>query len=74
MKYHLLPIILIFSVAAQAQKKDPEQILQKVKTEFNKIEDYTVDVKVKLDVDFLKMPDREAKVYFKKPDKIEIYL
>ena len=57
MKYQLFLIILIFSVGALAQKKDPEQILEKVKTEFNKIEDYTVDVKVKLDVDFLKMPD-----------------
>ena len=72
MKYQLFLIILIFSVAALAQKKDPEQILEKVKTEFNKIEDYTVDVKVKLDVDFLKMPDREAKIFFKKPDIIHI--
>ncbi len=72
MKYQLFLIILIFSVGALAQKKDPEQILEKVKTEFNKIEDYTVDVKVKLDVDFLKMPDREAKIFFKKPDKIHI--
>jgi hypothetical protein len=63
---------MIFSITVSAQKKDPELILEKVKSEFNQIEDYTVDVKVKLDVDFLKMPDREAKVYFKQPDKIHI--
>jgi hypothetical protein len=55
-----------------SQSKDPEAILNKVKAEFSKIEDYTVDVKVKVDVDFLKMPDREAKIYYKQPDKIHI--
>ena len=72
MRITILLFVLIFSISVSSQKKDPEIILEKVKSEFSKIEDYTVDVKVKLDVDFLKMPDREAKVYFKQPDKIHI--
>lgn len=72
MRITILLSVLIFSLTVSAQKKDPEKILERVKTEFSKIEDYTVDVNVKLDVDFLKMPEREAKIYFKQPDKIHI--
>jgi hypothetical protein len=40
--------------------------------EFEKIDDYQVDVRIKVDVDFLKMPEREATIYYKKPDKFHI--
>ena len=72
MSNKLFSIVFLFSLVGFSQSKDPEAILNKVKAEFSKIEDYTVDVKVKVDVDFLKMPDREAKIYYKRPDKIHI--
>ena len=72
MSNKLFSIVFLFSMVGFSQSKDPEAILNKVKAEFSKIEDYTVDVKVKVDVDFLKMPDREAKIYYKQPDKIHI--
>ena len=65
-------IVLAFCLSAFSQSKDPEKILDSVKAEFNKIEDYTVFVKIKVDVDFVKIPEREVKIYFKKPDKIHI--
>ena len=65
-------IVLVFCLSAFSQSKDPEKILDSVKAEFNKIEDYTVDVKIIVDVDFLKIPEREAKIYYKKPDKIHV--
>jgi len=72
MSNKLFSIVFLFSLVGFSQSKDPEAILNKVKAEFSKIEDYTVDVKVKVDVDFLKMPDREAKIYYKQPNKIHI--
>jgi hypothetical protein len=72
MSNKLFSIVFLFSMVGFSQSKDPEAILNKVKAEFSKIEDYTVDLKVKVDVDFLKMPDREAKIYYKRPDKIHI--
>ncbi|MGB5288743.1 MAG: hypothetical protein WBN42_09655 [Ignavibacteriaceae bacterium] len=72
MSKKIIPLVVLFSILAFSQSKDPDSILERVKTEFNIIEDYTVDVKIKVDIDFLKMPDREAKIYFKKPDKIHI--
>ena len=72
MSKKILPLVLLFSILAFSQSKNPDSILDRVKEEFNQIDDYTVDVKIKVDVDFLKMPDREAKIFFKKPDKIHI--
>lgn len=72
MNKKIFPFVLLFSLCVFTQSKDPEKILEKVKAEFDRIEDYTVDVKIKVDVDFLKMPDREAKIFYKKPDKVQI--
>jgi len=72
MIHKIFTIALMLTTVVFPQKKDPEQILEKVKLEFEKIEDYQVDVKIKVDVDFLKMPEREATIFYKKPDKFHI--
>jgi len=64
--------VFIITVSLFAQKPDPEVILENVKKEFEKIDDYQVDVRIKVDVEFLKMPERQAKIYYKKPDKLQI--
>jgi outer membrane lipoprotein-sorting protein len=72
MIYRILSLVILFYTIGFSQPKNPEIILEKVKKEFEKIEDYQVDVKIKVDVDFLKMPDREATIFYKKPDKFHI--
>ncbi len=72
MIYKVFTIVLILTIVMFSQVKNPEEILEKVKLEFENIEDYQVDVKIKVDVDFLKMPDREATIFYKKPDKFHI--
>jgi hypothetical protein len=72
MIYKIFAIILFIYGMVFSQGKNPEEILEKVKLEFEKIEDYQVDVKIKVDVDFLKMPDREATIFYKKPDRFHI--
>jgi outer membrane lipoprotein-sorting protein len=73
LKFVFLFLIIIFSVSEIfPQSKDPEEILDRVKAAFNMIEDYEVDIKIKIDVDFLKVPDSEAKLYFKQPNKIHV--
>ncbi|GAB4292994.1 MAG: hypothetical protein Kow0098_13570 [Ignavibacteriaceae bacterium] len=62
-------LILIASFS-YSQDHNPEEILEKVKKAFEVVEDYTVNVKIVVDVNFLKMPETTAKIYFKKPDKI----
>ena len=72
MIYKVFTIVFILTIVMFSQVKNPEEILEKVKLEFENIEDYQVDVKIKVDVDFLKMPDREATIFYKKPDKFHI--
>jgi len=72
MTIKVLFFTLILSAIAFSQKADPEKILENVKKEFDKIDDYQVEVKIKVDVEFLKMSDRKATVFYKKPDKIHI--
>ncbi len=46
--------------------------LDKAIHKFDGINDYVVDVKVHMDMKAVQMPDMEAKVYFKEPDKVKI--
>ncbi|MFH0735799.1 MAG: hypothetical protein V1773_14860 [bacterium] len=66
-------ILILFFIAGGlfAQETNPQKILDKVKERFNVVKDYQVDLKIKLDVSFLKMPESKAKVYFKQPDKFK---
>ena len=77
MKNYSLKFIIIFLfvfpfLIIYPQDKDPDQILEKVLSTFGKINDYSVDVHIKVDVSFLKIPDMDAKIYFKQPDKMRI--
>lgn len=72
MTYKILLYVILLSFVEFAQKKNPEEILEKVRTEFEKIEDYRADITIKVDVAFLKMPDREATIFYKKPDKFHV--
>jgi outer membrane lipoprotein-sorting protein len=62
--------LFLLSFYSFGQSKDPNFILDKVKEKFDEVKDYIVNVKIKVDVDFLKAPVTEAKIYFKQPDKI----
>src|ERR1035437_8186205 len=68
----LIVLVIILCGLNYSQSKDPDLILKRVKESFNKIKDYEVDVQVKVDVDFIKVPETKAKIYFKQPDKINI--
>jgi len=73
LKFVSLFLMIFFSVSDfSPQGKDPDEILDGIKEAFKKIEDYEVDILVKIDVDFLKVPDSEAKLYFKQPNKIHV--
>ena len=72
MIYRIIFLIILFRAIGFSQIPNPETILENVKKEFEKIEDYQVNVTIKVDVEFLKMPEREATIFYKKPDKFHI--
>ena len=72
MLIRIIGLILIMINPVLSQNKDPEIILERVKEEFKKIENYKADITVKVDIPFIKMPERRAIIYFKQPDKMHI--
>lgn len=68
----LLILILVYTFNLFSQTSEPKEILNKVIQHFNQIKDYEVDIKVRVNVDFLNVPDSNAKLYFKQPDKVRI--
>lgn len=70
---NLLQIFIAFLLLSPLSTKDDgAKYLRKVSEKFNEISDYTVDVKVHLDLESVKAPDMSAKIYYKSPDKVKI--
>lgn len=65
-------VLVVIQVSGFSQSKNPDEIIDNVITQFNQIKDYQVDVKINVDIEFLKVPDSEAKIYFKQPDKVHL--
>ncbi|HSD63729.1 MAG TPA: hypothetical protein VLB50_08015 [Ignavibacteriaceae bacterium] len=65
-------LFLFIPLLSFSQSNKSEDILNKVKVNFSKVKDYVVDVHIKVDVNFLKVPESQAKIYFKQPDKIRL--
>lgn len=66
----LLPLTFFLNVHLSAQRA--EELVQKIKTKLEKVDDYVADAKLKTNVTFIKAPIANIKVYFKKPDKLKI--
>lgn len=64
-----LVILFLAAVNIFAQQKNPDDILENVKNNFNRVNNYITDVTIKLDMDFLQVPESKAKLHFKQPDK-----
>jgi len=68
----LLILLFLGYIYIFAQERDPNELLKTIQTEFNKIKDYTVDIEIDIDVNYVDAPNSKAKLYFKQPDKIKI--
>ena len=68
----LLSFIVLFqnSLFANGQKED--YYIDKINEKFNTINDYKVDMTIKIDVPAFRMPKKKYKVFYKNPDKIKI--
>jgi len=63
-------LFMVFFSRANAQT--PEEVVQKIKTKLEKINDYEAEGKMKTNVAFIKAPIATVKVFYKKPDKLLI--
>jgi hypothetical protein len=70
-KITTLVFILFVSVAA-VQAQDVNALLAKVKFNIDRVNDYEATARMITNVTFLKVPDADVKVYFKKPNQLKI--
>ena len=63
-------ITFLFSIATRAQTAD--EVLQKVRTKLEKVNDYEAKGTMKTDVSFIKAPVASVKIYFKRPNKLRV--
>ena len=71
MKKTLL-IILSWIMFSQLSAQTPQELVNKIKTKLENVNDYTAKGKLKTNVVFIKAPIASVKVYYKKPDKMKI--
>ena len=67
----MLLAITFFCVSGlyvHSEESNAEKILQSISTTLSSIKDFQVDLNIKIDLEYLKIPDAKAKYYFKSPD------
>jgi outer membrane lipoprotein-sorting protein len=69
---HVFAIIFFLAFLINANAQTAEEIVQKIKTKLEKINDYEAEGKMKTNVAFIKAPVASVKVFYKKPDKLLI--
>ena len=70
-RYYLLFIVILF-YPIRAQNNELLEIKNKIIKQFSKIDDYKVDIKIKINMTGFRMPKKKIKMFFKKPNKLNI--
>jgi outer membrane lipoprotein-sorting protein len=65
-------LLLLITSVVNAQTKDGAAILEQVKEKFYVIKEYEANVKIKVDVDFVKIPVKQGLIWFMQPDKVKV--
>ncbi len=68
MKFVLLFLMVPFLTNAQTD----EEIIQKVRAKLDRVNDYSAEGRMKIDVSFIKAPPGKVNVYYKKPDRFKV--
>ena len=71
MKFFISSLFLIFSGLIFSKDTNADDLLNQIKDKLNKVNDYSVDLEVSINMDFIKMPKSKAQLFFKKPDKMK---
>ncbi|RPJ00088.1 MAG: hypothetical protein EHM36_15110, partial [Deltaproteobacteria bacterium] len=63
---------ILLSAGVSLAQDEGARYLESLARAYEGLKDYTCDVRVHFDVEVLKSPDMEAKVYYKAPDKLKV--
>jgi outer membrane lipoprotein-sorting protein len=70
-KIWALVVVLVCAVNI-AVAADANQLYYALRDKVLKVKDYTADVKIKIDVAYMRIPEVKGKLYFKAPDKMRL--
>ena len=68
----LAGILFLLSTELIQAQEDATRYLDLIEKKYSGLKDYVVDVNVHFDIETLKAPDMQAKLYFKAPDKMKV--
>lgn len=71
MKILLCFWVLILSFTSSFSQNE-QALIDKVKEKLDKVNDYTAQGKMKIDVSFIDAPESKVVIYYKKPDKFKV--
>ncbi|MSP64084.1 MAG: outer membrane lipoprotein-sorting protein [Ignavibacteria bacterium] len=71
-KIFLFIYIFFYSQQLISQFKDAEQIIDAIRIKYDEIKDYTATIEAAVDMERIKVPKMDVKIYFKQPDKFHI--
>ncbi len=72
LKKYIVFILIILSTNVIAQDIDPMIVLDSAQNKLKNVKSYTADAEIDVDVDFLKMKPRQAKISYEYPNKLDI--
>lgn len=64
--------ISFLTIITHSFAQDETELIKKVKAKLDKVNDYTAQGKMKIDVSFIDAPDAKVTVYYKKPDHFKV--
>ena len=65
-------VFLLLSTGGIQAQEDASRYLDPIEKKYSGLNDYIVDVNVHFDIEALKAPDLQAKLYYKAPDKMKV--
>jgi outer membrane lipoprotein-sorting protein len=68
----ILVLLLMILGSISAKATDANQLYYALRDKVMKVKDYTADVKIKIDVHYMRIPEVKGKLYFKYPDKMRL--
>ena len=72
MKFFLFFCFSLLLLPRLAFAQDEAELVKKVKAKLDKVNDYTAEGKMKIDVSFIDAPDSKVVIYYKKPNKFKV--
>lgn len=68
----ILVLLVMIVGSIQAKATDANQLYYALRDKVLKVKDYTADIKIKIDVHYMRIPEVKGKLYFKSPDKMRL--